>query len=155
MNNLKGFQLAIELATTHRDACHKKLAALERSFASAGGQLEQLQSYAADKDAGWINSSGGGFSGELIRHHFQFMARLQQAMQMQSEVIAHAHAQVEHARKVLAASEVRLEALNRILKLRFNAKELLLKRRDQKQTDEFASQQYARRRAESERGEAR
>lgn len=155
MSNLSGIQLAIELATKQRDVAQKRLAMLERHSASAQGQLEQLKSYAADKDVGWINAGPGVFSGELIRHHHQFMARLQHAMEMQIDVLGQANAQVIEARSALTMAEVRLEGLNRILKLRVNARELLLRRRDQKQTDDFASQQYARKRAEMEQGESR
>lgn len=155
MTDLSGIQLAIELAVKQRDICQRRLAMLERHSAAAQGQMEQLRSYAADKDAGWIDAAPGIFSGELIRHHYQFMGRLQQAVEMQTEVIGRANGQVDEARTVLANAEIRLEGLNRILKLRVSAKDLLLKRREQKQTDDFASQQYARKRAEMEQGEAR
>ena len=128
---------------------------LERYCTSAQGQMQQLRSYAADKDAGWIDASPGVFSSELIRHHYQFVGRLQQAMGMQTGVLENANAQVREARTLLTNAEIRLEGLSRILKLRIGAKDLLLKRREQKQTDDFASQQYARKRSEIEQGEAR
>ena len=155
MTNLSGIQLAIELATKQRDICQKRLAMLERHSVAAQAQMEQLQSYAADKDAGWIEAAPGLFSGELIRHHYQFMGRLQQAVEMQTEVLGQANGQVSEARTALVNAEIRLEGLNRILKLRVCAEDLLLKRREQKQTDDFASQQYARKRVEIEQGEAR
>lgn len=155
MSNFSGVQLAIELATKQRDVCQRRLAVMERHSVSAQGQMAQLRSYAADKDASWIDAAPGSFSGELMRHHYQFMGRLQQAMEMQAEVLGQATSQVNDARTSLANSEIRLEGLTRILKLRVSAKELLLKRREQKQTDDFASQQYARKRAELEQGEAR
>lgn len=155
MPNLSGIQLAIELAAKQRDICHRRLAMLERHSSAARGQMEQLRSYAADKDVGWMQAAPGFFSGELIRHHYQFMRRLQQAMEMQIDEIGQVNGQVEVARMALANAEIRLEGLNRILKLRVRAKDLLLKRVEQKQTDDFASQQYARKRLEMERGEAR
>lgn len=155
MNNLGGIRLAIELATKQRDACQKKLAILERSVSAAEAQMAQLGSYASDKDAGWIQAKPGAFSGELIRHHYQFVGRLQQAIGMQSEVLAHSIAQVASARKSLADAEARLEGLNRILSRRVSAIAILAGRRDQKQTDDFAAQRYARMRAEFEQGDAR
>lgn len=155
MADLSGIQLAIELATKQREGCHRKLAMLERHSNSAQGQMEQLRNYAADKDAGWIEAAPGAFSGELIRHHFQFVGRLQQAIEMQTGVLDRASVQVRDARTMLASAEIRLEGLNRILKLRMSAKDLLLKRREQKQTDDFASQQYARKRSQLEQGEER
>lgn len=155
MNNLSGIQLAIELATKQRDMCQKRLTVLERQSAAALGQMEQLRSYLADKDAGWIESASGIFSGPLIGHHYQFTGRLQHAMGMQAEILDQAIGQVSTAQMSLASAEVRLEGLHRILKLRVSAKDLLLKRREQKQTDDFASQQYARKRSETEQGDAR
>ena len=155
MTNLSGISLAIELAVKRRDICQRRVAMLERHSAAAQGQMEQLRSYAADKDAGWIDAAPGIFSGELIRHHYQFMERLQQAVEMQTGVLGQANDRVAEARAALANAEIRLEGLNRILKLRVSAKDLLLKRREQKQTDDFASQQYARKRADMEQGEAR
>lgn len=152
---LSGIQLAIELAVKQRDIRQKGLAVLERRSVAAQGQMEQLRSYAADKDAGWIEAAPGVLSGELIRHHYQFMGRLQQAVEMQTEVLSQVNSQVHEARMALADAEIRLEGLRRILSLRVSAKDLLLKRREQKQTDDFASQQYARKRAEMEQGEAR
>ena len=155
VSNLSGIQLAIDLAAKQRDTCHRNLAMLERHFTSAHAQMEQLRSYAADKDAGWIDATPGVFSGELLRHHYQFVGRLQQAMGMQAGVLNHANGQVNDARALLASAEIRLEGLSRILKLRMSTKDMLFKRREQKQTDDFASQQYARKRSDIEQGEVR
>ncbi len=118
------------------------------------GQMEQLQSYAVEKDSHWASPTFGAVSGEILKHHYQFMGRLQEAMTMQFGVVATASKQVSGARVTLAEAETRLEGLKRIWKNRVNECELKAKRQDQKQTDEFASQQYARRRTQIEQGES-
>jgi flagellar protein FliJ len=150
VSETQGLQLAIELAGSQRDACQKKLAAQERSFATAWDQYEQLRRYAEDKDAVWMDSASIIFSGEIIRHHFQFMSRLQHAMQMQSKVIQHAQSHVDQAQKMLVSADIRLESLKRVLKSRLQARLVLNNKKEQKMIDEFASQQYARKHREAE-----
>ena len=147
--------MAIELATKQRDACQRKVAVLEKNLMSVNAQFEQLQSYAADKDCGWTNSESRGVSAEIVRHHYQFVARLQQAMGMQADVVTRVMAQVEAAKKALVAQEIRLDGLSKVFDRRLNAKAKLVLRRDQKITDEFASQNYARRHADLNVGDGR
>lgn len=142
MTNLGGIQLAIELATKHRDACQKQMAMFERHVAACEAQMQQLRSYAEDKDNAWLSSGPLRMSAELIRHHYQFVDRLQQAIAMQIDVLAQSSAQLHSAQKALTAAEVRLEGLNRILARRVSARTLLTAKREQKQTDEFAAQRF-------------
>jgi flagellar FliJ protein len=153
MADLSGLLLAIELATKHRDACQGRLAVARRTVAQDLDQLHQLQAYAGDKDTRWIQAGTTVFSGELVKHHYQFMDRLQQAMAQQSGVIQSSEVAKDKVAAVLLEAEIRLAGLKEILRLRLRAKDVLQKRREQKQTDEFASQQYARKRSEYERGE--
>jgi len=153
MADLRGIVLAIELATKQRDICQAKLAVAQRTEHQDQDQLSQLQAYARDKDTRWLQAGATVFSGELVKHHYQFMDRLQQAMAQQSGVIQSSRMAVEKVAAALLESEIRLAGLKEVLQLRLRAKETLQKRREQKETDEFASQQYARKRAEYERGE--
>ncbi len=73
---------------------------------------------------------------------------------MQSDVALVARSQVKEARLKLADAEARLEGLKRIKHMRANESAVKLKRQEQKQTDEFALQQCARKRAQTEEGEA-
>ena len=145
--------LAVELATKHRDVCQGRLALAKRTVRQDLDQMNQLKAYANDKDARWMQAGVTVFSGELVKHHYQFMVRLQQAMAQQTGVIQSSELVVEKVARALLDAEVRLAGLNEILQLRLRAKEVVQKRREQKQTDEFASQQYTRKRAEYEQGE--
>ncbi len=147
MSALKGVLLAIELATLQRDELTKAVVRMERNLGFARGQMAQLQGYAADTDARWTGSASRGISLELVRHQYQFMDRLQQAIAMQSGVIANAERQVELAKANVLRAEFRLSGLNQILKTRQTALLCTKKRRDQRHTDEFAAMQHARNRA--------
>ena len=153
MADFSGLVLAIELATKQRDACQGRLAMAKRIVYQDRDQLSQLQVYANDKDARWLQSGSKQFSGELVKHHYQFMDRLQQAMALQSEVIKSSELAVKKVTSALLEHAIRLAGFKEALHLRLRAKDALEKRREQKQTDEFASQRYARQRAEKERGE--
>lgn len=147
MSSLKSVLLAIEHATLHRDELAKAVARVERSQSFARDQMAQLQGYAADTDARWTGSATRGLSLELVRHQYQFMERLQQAIGLQSGVLANTARQLELAKANLLQAEVRLSGLNQILKARHAVLLSHQRRREQRQTDEFAAMQYNRNRA--------
>jgi flagellar FliJ protein len=154
MNQSKGILLAIELALRQRDQFAKSVAAARKTQGFAKGQMGQLEGYAADVDARWTKSGGSTpLSVELIRHHYQFMDRLQQAIVMQSTVMKNTEHQVEQAQKSLLQMEVRLAGLNHVLAKRQAVVQLGQKRREQRMTDEFAGMQHARQTVNSITGE--
>ncbi len=144
MSELRGVLLAIDLATRKRDALRQALSQEHAGVARAYEQLNQLEGYAGETDARWINGSVGAVSNELIQHHYQFMGRLQHAIALQRTAIESAEKQQERVRLQLVDAEVRLSGLNQILATREKAIALRMKLREQKQTDEFAANLYAR-----------
>jgi len=92
---------------------------------------------------------------ELIKHHYQFSGRLQQAISMQDGVIANLQRHVEGVKQQLQLAESRLSGLNSVLKKRRAEAERIAQRRDQAQMDEMAAQLFARTRAQQTQGEAR
>lgn len=153
MPALKSITLAIEHATLRRDELVKAAAAVERALTHARDQIVQLQGYAQDTDNRWIGSTSRTISPELMRHHYQFVDRLQQAITMQSGVIANTVRQLEQANLVLLQAEVRLMGLKQVLKSRQAVLALNQRRREQRQTDEFAAMQHTRNRAMSTSGD--
>lgn len=147
MSGLKSVLLAIEHASLRRDELAKAVARVERSQNFARDQMAQLKGYAADTDARWTGSGARGLSLELVRHQYQFMDRLQQAIELQSGVLANTARQLELAKANLLQAEIRLSGLNQILKSRQNVMLSQQRRREQRQTDEFAALQYTRNRA--------
>ena len=153
MSALKSVLLAIEHASLHRDELAKALARVERSLGFARGQMAQLKGYSTDTDARWTGSAARGLSKELVLHQYQFMDRLQQAIGLQSGVLANTTRQLELAKTNLLQAEIRLSGLNQILKARQAAVLSQQRRREQRQTDEFAAMQYTRNRALQMSGE--
>lgn len=153
MSALKSVLLAIEHATLHRDAMAKAAARVERNLLYARSQMEQLQNYASDTDVRWTGTAARGVSVELMRHQYQFMDRLQQAIAMQSGVLTQSTGQLEQAKAKVMEAEVRLLGLNQILKTRQAALLRIQRQRQQRHTDEFAAMQHARNRAQPMSGE--
>lgn len=150
MSALKSVQLAIELATRDRDELAKVVARVERNLVFGHDQMAQLEGYAAETDSRWIGSASRQLSQELIRHHYQFMDRLQQAIALQSGNIANTERQLEQAKGNLLRAELRLSGLNQVLKSRQAVLVRTERRREQRQTDEFAAMQHTRNRAHSQ-----
>jgi flagellar FliJ protein len=153
MSDLRSVLLAIEHATLRRDEFAKAAARVERSLGFARDQMAQLEGYAVDTDGRWTGSATRTLSVELVRHHYQFMNRLQQAIGLQSGVVANVGLQLEQAKTNLLQAEFRLSGLKQILKARQAAVQLDKRRREQRHTDEFAALQHARNRAQPMSGE--
>jgi flagellar FliJ protein len=153
MSALKGVLLAIEHATLQRDDLNKALARVERARDFARTQMAQLEGYATDTDARWTGTATRGVSVELMRHQYQFMDRLQQAIKMQNGVLIQAERQLEQARASVMQAEVRLLGLNQILKTRQTALLRTQRQRQQRHTDEFAAMQHSRNRSQPMSGE--
>ncbi|HNV59789.1 MAG TPA: flagellar export protein FliJ [Rhodoferax sp.] len=147
MSHLRSVALAIEHATIRRDHLAQVAANVERNLQFARQQLAQLEGYAADTDARWIGSAAREISAQIIRHQYQFMDRLQQAIVMQTGVISGVVNQLDQARTNLLQAEFRLAGLNQILKTRKEALNRVQQQREQRQMDEFAAMQHARNRA--------
>lgn len=148
MADSSGLLLAISLAERKRDACSRQLMQCQQSVQSADMQMEQLRSYAGETDGRWMSRCAAGLSVELMKHHYQFSGRLQQAIDMQHGVIANLQRQVDGARQQLLQAETRLSGLNAVLKKRRLETELLARKREQAGMDEMAAQLFARTQAQ-------
>lgn len=143
---MKGLILAIELAERQRDERAKGLAQAQRNLIFGRQQMSQLESYAADTDARWSGAGAVALSAELVRHHYQFMARLQQAIGMQEGAIASLLQQEDAAKHALLQAESRVTGLQQVLRKRQTMAAQLEQRREQARMDEMAVLLYARNR---------
>jgi flagellar FliJ protein len=144
MPKFRALELAIEQATQQRDAQARRHAQAQRTLQHAHGQLAQLQNYSNDTDARWIGGQAVDLSVELVKHHYQFMDRLQNAVTMQQGVIETMERQVAAAHQVLLQAEYRLAGFKSVLKSRRAAQGVVEQRREQRVTDEFAAMRHAR-----------
>jgi flagellar FliJ protein len=72
-------------------------------------------------------------------HHYQFMARLEDAMTLQADVLNNAEVDVRNSQQKFLAAEVRIASLELMQKKMQSSIDLLKARKEQKQTDEFAA----------------
>jgi flagellar FliJ protein len=147
MPQFKALELAITQATRQRDDLARQTAQAHRVLDHAKGQLSQLQNYSTDTDARWVGGHAINLSVELVKHHYQFMDRLQNAVQMQMGVIANLERQLAAAQQRQLQAEYRLVGFKQVLKSRLAALQLQQTRREQRVTDEFAAQRHRRGRA--------
>jgi flagellar FliJ protein len=134
-----GLLVAIDLATRRRDAAGQALAQVLRRHEDAVQQLTQLQNYACDTQGRWSVSAQTSTSPQIVGHYYQFMDRLEQTVGLQQGVIAEVLRQCHAARQQLLDAEVALAGLTRLRDKRRQEQAQLAARREQRQTDAFAS----------------
>jgi flagellar FliJ protein len=153
MAEYKSIELAIELATRQRDELARAHGQAQRNLSFARDQLAHLAGYAGETDARWVGATRMSISPEILHHHYQFMARLQQAIAMQDGVIANLDIQLVAAHQALLQAEFRLSGLSQVLKKRLDEAQLRRKRSEQRHTDEFAALRHLHNKAALMHGE--
>jgi flagellar FliJ protein len=142
MSLLKTLALAVEVASRKRDAAHRALGQAQQKYIAAHDQLTQLETYASETETRWMTQAQTCAVPELMRHHYQFMERLAQAIQMQLGILADNARWVEAAKKQLADTEIRVATLQQVCRNKQLEADKLQNRREQKQIDEFAAQRF-------------
>jgi flagellar FliJ protein len=95
MTGLSSMQLAVELATRQRDQLRLDLAQVLQTLEAAQDQFNQLDSYAQETQARWITQSQTDSTPQVMRHYYQFMEKLYQAIALQRQVLQDAERQVQ------------------------------------------------------------
>lgn len=144
MPHLKGLRMAIDLAARRRDDAVAALQQVRHAHAMSVGQLQQLESYAAETEARWALASRAMAHPEILGHYGQFMERLRQAVDMQRAVVDGHVRETEEVRQRLVEEDVKLCGLKRLLDKRRAAVAHALAGREQKQLDELAALQFRR-----------
>jgi flagellar FliJ protein len=144
MAAIRSFDLAIELATKRRDEAARRLAGAQRARLHAESQLKQLKDYVGETDARIVGQTQQYLSMEVLRHHYQFMTRLQEAIRLQSETVRGAQRHIDGARNDLAKSETALMGLKKVRDARLAQMQLAQGRREQAVNDELATQLHIR-----------
>lgn len=142
MSALSALSVAVELAERKRDEARRLLQDARRAQQAAHDQMEQLKGYAQETQNRWGMRANANVQPEVMYHHYQFMDRLHHAMGLQTTVVGSHDERIVAAQQALLATELRLASLKKLVDKRRKEFELLLARRDQKQTDERAALQY-------------
>lgn len=74
MTGQRSLLLAIDLATSRRDEALAQLQMATRSEAFAQDQMDQLQQYAQETEARWMQGAQVSTSPEMLLHHYQFLS---------------------------------------------------------------------------------
>lgn len=126
-------------AERERDDAVAAARRVEAALNAALGQADQLVAYRLDYEARYREK----FSRQAAIDQFQtyqgFMGRLSLAVDQQQGVVAQAERRVEAARGVVREQELRVASVRKLIERRLAELRLAADRRDQKQTDEFAS----------------
>ena len=139
MSAVSSVLLAIDVATRKRDQAMQELMQAQSKHAFAQGQMEQLETYGVETEARWLSAAQTSTTPELMRHHYQFMDRLTHAIGLQQAVLANAIDKTGEAKKLVLEAEFRLTSLKQVLRKKQANLVVCQNRREQKQTDEFAS----------------
>ena len=144
MSAIKSFLLAIDLATRKRDEVAQALMRVQSAQLFAQDQMSQLEVYADETASRWTVAAQSGTTPELLRHHYQFLDRLQHAIGLQQGVLANETRKVDQAKRLMLEAEFRLLSLQQVMKKKQAGLALIQSRREQKQMDEFAALQTRR-----------
>ena len=143
MSSSNGLLIAVDMALSARDAARQVMREMQAASDAAAAQLEQLSIYARDTDLRWGMQAQSLVLPEVMHHHYQFMARLGHAIDLQTRVTQDYLTRLQACRQRLLQAELRLTSLKKLTDKRALDASVAQQRRDQKQTDELASYKYS------------
>lgn len=138
----QGLQVAMEAAQRQRDAAMQRLAQKRQARQLGQQQLDQLTGYATETEQRSILRGQIGTSPEVMQHHLQFMARLEQTIELQKTQMGLHDEAVQEAERQLLMAELRLVSLRQVVQRRERDAALSQQRREQKELDEMAASRY-------------
>lgn len=144
MKKPESLDRVIEVAMLRRDDARVALAKAIQEHQQAEKQGQQLQDYVVEAQTRWGQRASVGVSPELLHHHRQFMARIDQAVDFQRGVVERLQLQVEHQQQELMLAERSLAGLDRFNERRQQHWLHHLARQEQKSNDEMAAHLHRR-----------
>lgn len=145
MSSLNALMVAIDAASRKRDEARQTVQDRQRAQQAGQAQMDQLQAYAQEMRQRWGAHESQSVQPEVMFHQYQFMERLQHAMDLQTRVMADLAIRLETAQKALMACELRVSSLRKVVEVRRRDIALAQMRREQKETDDRAAIQFFRR----------
>lgn len=144
MRELKPLQMAVDMLQRQRDDAARHLAQRRAQRTVAEQQLEQLNTYAAEIQSKWIARPSSP-DAAVLHHHYQFLAKLDQAVAYQHRVLGLNDQQIAQAQGKLIEAEHQLMRFEHVLKARQTEFNQRRQRREQKNMDDMAAQTFVRR----------
>ena len=130
------------LAARLREERDQALAQLRRAEQQLQGvmrQSEQLDGFRGETLQRFGAAEGQATSPDQLRHLHHFIGRVDEALLQQQGAIEQARKRCERSRALLVGVELRLASVDKLLARRAQQSAEIQRRREQKQSDEFAS----------------
>ena len=119
------------------------LAASERRVAEGEAKLAELQSYHESYVRGFAIRAESGIDGAMARDYQAFLARLEEAMRQQTQIVIRARAQRDGEMQTWQGAAQRAEAVGQMVR-RFQSEEArAVDRREQVESDERSAHAWA------------
>ena len=138
MNTVDTLNTLLEQSETQRNIA---LAAFNQSRArrdEARAQARDLESYRDDYCARWNQQFQRSAAPEVMRSYHQFAGRLELAISQQAQVLAVCEQALTRANDVLAAHELRVASVRKLIERRRHELRQGLEQREQHASDELA-----------------
>lgn len=121
------------------DAAERSLRVLKQQEEAARRRLQELEDFRQEYRDRLVQSVAAGMHIHLMRDYHAFMAKIEQAIRHQTEVVNEAHTRWEAAHKHWLAERQKVKAYE-VLADRYRKRELKhAQRHDQRLTDEYAA----------------
>ena len=139
MTDLQPLTVLLEQNERQRDAAIADHQRAVTAAEAAQQQTEQLRTYRSEYEQRWSAQFRVQGQIELVHCYQNFTERLTLAIEQQTHVAARAAQQVERAMAALRESEMRCASVRKLIERRVHEMRVATDRREQKQSDEFAS----------------
>ncbi|HWT70872.1 MAG TPA: flagellar export protein FliJ [Oxalicibacterium sp.] len=141
MANPSALETLIELAVRDSDEAAKRLGKCVATAAEAEQKLELLKQYREDYAQRFQQNLTSGLSANGYHNYQVFLAKLEQAITGQQQVVQDAHQRVERERSAWQACERKRMSYDTLATRAQKAQQVKENKRDQKQMDEHAARQ--------------
>ena len=139
MKRLQLLQLLLEREESRRDEVRAILRSAHGNVEAQQQQADGLKTYRSDYCAKWSANFQQAAQMEILRSYHGFLARLDQAISQQANVVAHAQRAVDAAKQRLLEKQIRVATVERLIERRKDLLARIADRREQKNLDELAS----------------
>ncbi len=146
-SQLSVLNLLLERAGAERDAALGDLRAALGQAQAARAQAGQLLDYRHGYRERWTQNFSQRTTMEIVGCYQSFGQRLDHAVDSQGHIAAHADQRVERARSALAAAELRVASIRKLIERRQLEAQHARQRQEQHANDEFAARVHASRSA--------
>jgi flagellar FliJ protein len=107
-------------------------------------QAAELEDYRRDYNSRWSGQFRRGAALEVVRSYHQFAGRLEQAIAQQAHALTICEQALTRANDVLAAHELRVASVRKLIERRHDEQLRVDERREQRAADEIAQRMAAR-----------